>query len=99
MQFTAQELSNKIHLSRRQFFGRAATGVGIAALASLLTEEGFAAPAPQAANLPPLPGLPHHKPTAKRVIVLWQGGAPSHVDLFDYKPGLEALRGQQIPES
>jgi hypothetical protein len=88
-----------LHLSRRQFFGRSATSIGIGALAALLAEDGFAAGAPAGAIMPPLPGLPHHKPTAKRVIVLWQGGAPSHVDLFDHKPGLEALRGQQIPDS
>src|SRR5450432_207679 len=94
------EFERALHLSRRQFFGRGATSVGIAALAALLTEDGFAAGAPRsAASMPPLPGLPHHKPTAKRVIVLWQGGAPSHVDLFDHKPGLEAMRGQQIPDS
>jgi hypothetical protein len=95
------EFENALALSRRQFFGRAATGVGIAALASLLEQEGLAAPPPSQASsgMPPLPGLPHFKPTAKRVVVLWQGGAPSHVDLFDHKPGLEARRGQQIPDS
>jgi hypothetical protein len=93
------DFDEAMHLSRRQFFGRTATSVGIAALAALLTEDGFAQGAPSLANMPPLPGLPHHNPTAKRVIVLWQGGAPSHVDLFDHKPGLEALRGQQIPDS
>ena len=95
------EFEKALALTRRQFFGRAATGVGIAALASMLQQEGLAAPPPSTASsgMPPLPGLPHFKPTAKRVVVLWQGGAPSHVDLFDYKPGLEALRGQQIPDS
>src|SRR5437016_3662421 len=91
------ELEKALHLSRRQFFGRGAASVGIAALAALLTEDGFAASAPSRQNMSPLPGLPHHKPSAKRVIVLWQGGPPSHVDLFDHKPGLEAMRGQQIP--
>ena len=45
----------------------------------------------------PLAGLPHHKATAKRVVVLWQGGAPSHVDLFDYKPKLREWQGREIP--
>ncbi|KAG8526102.1 uncharacterized protein KY384_000095 [Bacidia gigantensis] len=81
------------------FFGSAATSVGIAALAGLLQQEGFAAETKTASNMPPLPGLPHFAPKAKRVIVLWQGGAPSHVDLFDYKPGLFEKRGQQVPDS
>jgi hypothetical protein len=86
-------------LSRRQFFGRAASGAGVMALASLLQQEGMAAETASHGLTPPLPGLPHYKPTAKRVIVLWQGGAPSHVDLFDHKPGLYEKNGQQVPES
>jgi hypothetical protein len=46
-----------------------------------------------------LPDLPHFPPTAKRVVVLWQGGGPSHVDLFDPKPALAQFAGQDIPES
>jgi len=91
------QFERDLKLSRRQFFGKSATGVGIAALAALMQEEGFAAPA--ASGNGPLPGLPHFPPTAKRVIVLWQGGAPSHVDLFDYKPGLIEKNGQQVPDS
>ena len=41
----------------------------------------------------------HFPPKAKRVIVLWQGGAPSQIDLFDYKPGLEKHRLEELPES
>src|SRR4051812_48409327 len=96
-----------LHLSRRQFFGRAATGIGIAALAALLQEEGLAAESPNAerrtpnAQRPtPAPGGGSHFPArAKRVVVLWQGGAPSHVDLFDHKPGLLEKNGQEIPEA
>ncbi|MDQ2731253.1 MAG: DUF1501 domain-containing protein [Armatimonadota bacterium] len=90
---------HNLHLSRRQFFGRAANGIGIAALAGLLQQEGLARGAPGASGLPHLPGLPHFPPKAKRIIVLWQGGAPSHVDLFDYKPGLYDKRGQDVPAS
>lgn len=96
------EFEKALHLSRREFFGRAASGVGVAALALLLQEEGLAAPRPGPAPssaMKPSPGLPHFPPKAKRVIVLWQGGAPSHVDLFDHKPGLIAKNGQQVPES
>jgi hypothetical protein len=93
------DFDNALHISRRQFFGRAATGIGIAALSALLQQEGFAEDAQNRGGLPPLPGLPHFTPKAKRVVVLWQGGAPSHVDLFDYKPTLTARNGQQVPDS
>jgi len=98
------EFEKRLHLTRRQFFGRAANGIGIAALAALLQEQGLAAPAaapgkPGAGGMPPLPGLPHHTPKAKRMVVLWQGGAPSHVDLFDHKPNLVEKNAQQIPDS
>ncbi len=76
--------------TRRHFFGRSAHGLGIAALASLLGEELPAAG---------LPGLPHFAPRAKRVVYLFQSGAPSQLDTFDYKPGLQKLRGQDLPDS
>ncbi|MFT5128356.1 MAG: hypothetical protein ACI8W8_001966 [Rhodothermales bacterium] len=43
--------------------------------------------------------FPHHRPTAKRVIYLFQSGGPSHVDLFDHKPGLDKLHGSELPAS
>ncbi len=85
--------------TRRQFFGRTAVGIGAAALGSLLQNELFAKADAARSAMPPLPGLPHFAPKAKRVIYLLQGGAPSHLDLFDYKPGLEKYRGEEIPES
>ncbi len=91
-------LEHQLHLTRRQFFDRTAGGIGLAALATLLGEDRTAradAPAPSGG----LPGLPHFAPKARRVIYLMQGGAPSHVDLFDHKPGLAARRGQQLPDS
>lgn len=90
---------NHLHLTRRQFFGRTATGIGAAALASLLTRPAFGAIANGTAKSAALPGLPHFTPKAKRVILLWQGGAPSQVDLFDHKPLLEKMRLQELPES
>lgn len=83
-------------LSRRQLLGKAAQGVGSIALFSLLTQESSAQ---GKRGLQGLAGVPHFKPKAKRVIVLWQGGAPSQVDLFDYKPGLEKHRLEELPES
>jgi hypothetical protein len=83
-------------LSRRHFFGRSAVGIGTAALASLLAREASVAPGQRVGGLP---ALPHFAPKAKRVIYLFQNGAPSHVDLFDYKPELTKRKGEQIPDS
>jgi hypothetical protein len=83
-------------LSRRHFFGRTATGIGTAALASLLSRDGYAADPKRVGGLP---ALPHFAPKAKRVIYLFQNGAPTHVDLFDYKPELAKRKGEQIPDS
>ena len=92
-----------LHLTRRQLFGLSARGIGIGALASLLGPEVLAASAgqaPRAAAKPGgLPGLPHHAPSAKRVIFLHQSGGPSQLETFDYKPGLTQLQGTQIPDS
>src|SRR5689334_15867312 len=82
----------RLHITRRHFFGRTATSIGTAALASLLARDSQAGTAG-------LPGLPHHPPKAKRVIYLFQHGAPSQLDLFDYKPNLAKVRGQNLPES
>ena len=85
-----------LRISRRQLLGRAAQGVGSIALLSLLSQDGIAQ---QNHGRSGLKGVPHFKPHAKRVIVLWQGGAPSQIDLFDYKPGLEKHRLEELPES
>jgi hypothetical protein len=94
--------ANRLHLTRRALFGRTAMGVGTAALASLLGQDSAfasntAAPAPAAGGMGRLPGLPHFASKAKRVIYLFQNGAPSHVDLFDYKPKLKEWHGKEIP--
>src|SRR5438477_12843101 len=77
-------------LARRHFFGLAGMGLGRAALASLLARD---------VEADALPGLPHFKPRAKRVIYLFQHGAPSQLDLFDYKPNLARMRGEDLPDS
>jgi hypothetical protein len=95
-------LEHELLMTRRHFFGRTSTGIGTAALASLLAET---APAetPGAADAEPavggLPGLPHFAPRAKRIIYLFQSGAPSQLDLFDYKPTLARQRGEDLPDS
>ena len=81
-------------LTRRQFFSRGATGIGAAALASLLSPSLFAADPARA-----ILGRPHFAPKAKRVIYLFMHGGPSQIDLFDHKPGLRALHGQELPAS
>src|SRR5690242_7117645 len=93
-------LEAQAHLTRRAFFGRSVMGLGTAALGSLLNRDLFAAAttAPARNGVPGLPELPHFAPKAKRVIYLFQNGAPSHVDLFDYKPKLKEWHGKQIPD-
>ncbi|MGH7202796.1 MAG: DUF1501 domain-containing protein [Planctomycetaceae bacterium] len=83
-----------LDLTRRHFFGRA--GVGLAALMSLLQRDGLTEDARSKAGLP---GFPNFLPRARRVIYLFQSGAPSQMDLFDHKPRLADLRGTELPES
>jgi hypothetical protein len=90
----------RLLINRRHFFGRAATGLGVAALASLLDGEAHAKDARVVGqSIGGLPNLPHFAPKAKRVIYLFQSGAPSQMDLFDYKPTLEKRRGEDLPDS
>lgn len=81
-------------VTRRQFFGRASTGIGVAALASLLGTW----PA-DAANGRRVQNLTHRAPKARRVIYLFQSGGPSQMELFDYKPTLERYHGEELPPS
>ncbi|MCZ2151937.1 MAG: DUF1501 domain-containing protein [Bryobacterales bacterium] len=81
-----------LHLTRRHLFGRAATGLGIAALAELLQGK-------ERTSTGGLPGLPHFAPKARRVIYLFQSGGPSQMELFDYKPRLKDFQGADLPES
>src|SRR5689334_21544346 len=76
--------------TRRHFFHDCALGVGAMGLASLLTQDAAAKPTnPQ----------PHFKPRAKSVIYLFMAGGPSQLELFDYKPQLQKLHNQPIPDS
>src|SRR2546421_2008865 len=86
-------------MTRRQFFGRSARGLGAVALASLLNKNLFAdSAAPIHGTFGALPQL-HFAPKAKRVIYLFQSGAPSHIDLYDPKPKLKELTGKELPKS
>ncbi|MFM8359131.1 MAG: DUF1501 domain-containing protein, partial [Verrucomicrobiota bacterium] len=81
-------------LTRRHFFGRLSTGLGSAALASLLHPALRAGGAPRGAGV--LPGL-HLPPKVRRVIWLFMSGGPSHIDLYDYKPALRQHHGEELP--
>src|SRR5438105_10024894 len=85
--------------TRRQFFKDCSTGLGTIALASLLNEKLFAAPTVMAADDPLAPKKPHFAAKAKSIIYLHMAGAPSTLDLFDYKPKLNELNGQPCPDS
>ncbi len=85
--------------TRRQFFGRTAVGLGTAALASVLNPQLLSgATTSNAKSLGKL-GAPHFAPRAKRVIYLFQNGAPSQMDLFDYKPRLNEMHDVDLPDS
>src|ERR1051325_9627431 len=87
-------------VNRRHFFGRMATGIGVAALGSLLNPGLLAAAVSgETKRYGALPGLPHFPPKAKRVIYLFMAGGPSQIDLLDYKPALEKLHNTELPES
>ncbi len=88
------KLERDLIVTRRQFFGRTATGIGTAALSHLMHADGYSATQPIG-----LPGVPHFAPKAKRVIYMFQSGAPSQIDMFDYKPMLEKFHGQDLPDS
>jgi hypothetical protein len=82
-------LERQLLLTRRHFFGRA--GIGLAALWSLLSGE---AARGESTSQPP-----HFPARARRVIYLFQSGAPSQIDLFDHKPKLDSLRATELPDS
>ena len=81
----------QLAIARRQFVGASCAGVGTAALAALFGREAQAAPG--------LPGFPNFPPKARRVIWLTQAGAPSQLDLFDYKPSLSNQFDKDLPDS
>ena len=83
------------HATRRWFLKDCGVGLGAVALNALLTESGRASE--QAPADPMAPKKPHFAPKAKRVIYLFMGGAPSHLELFDHKPQLAKFNGTLPP--
>ncbi|APW60601.1 hypothetical protein BSF38_02076 [Paludisphaera borealis] len=99
------ELQIAQELNRRLFLRRSGMGLGSMALGSLLGLDAAGADAAKpglpnpGAGAGALPGLPHFPAKAKRVIYLFQSGAPSQLDLFDHKPAIREKRGVELPES
>ena len=98
--------ANIARVTRRQFFGTDRSGRrrgGAWRRCSGRTPRSRrcrdALPAKRRGGPAGLPGLPHFAPKAKRVVYLWQGGGPSHVDLFDHKPSCKRLARQDMPDS
>ncbi|MGC4037492.1 MAG: DUF1501 domain-containing protein [Chitinophagaceae bacterium] len=88
-------LEHGLNLNRRRFLSRLSLGIGSVALGSLLIPDLFSKGEEEIA----MTGLPHFAPKAKRIIYLFQNGAPSQLDLFDYKPMLQQMQGQDLPAS
>ena len=89
-----------VGMRRRDFFTRFALGMGGLALGHLLNSTARAVLSPAGANAyHGLPEFPNFTPRAKRVIYLFMSGGPSQMDLFDYKPVLNKMNGQELPAS
>lgn len=87
-----------VGMSRRRFLSQFGMGLGSIALADLLSPSAATASSESASGTENGLGLPHFAPKAKRVIYLFQSGAPSQTDLYDYKPLLNDLHGTELPD-
>jgi hypothetical protein len=90
-------LEHGLNFNRRRFLSRLSLGLGSAALGSLLIPDLFGGRGVDEEGL--TPGIPHFAPKAKRVIYLFQNGAPSQQELFDFKPKLCEMLGEELPPS
>ncbi|MBO9730151.1 MAG: DUF1501 domain-containing protein [Chitinophaga sp.] len=90
-------IEHHLNMNRRKFLSRLSLGVGSLALGSLLIPDIFGKGGAEEA--PFIPGVPHFAPKAKRIIYLFQNGAPSQLESFDYKPKLREMMGQELPPS
>jgi hypothetical protein len=88
---------HQLNVNRRHFLSKLSMGFGSAALGSLLLPDLLKGAKSGMEELPV--GLPHFAPKAKRIIYLFQNGAPSQLESFDYKPLLNKMYGQDLPES
>jgi len=85
--------------SRRQFLGHGGISLAAAAVATLNGDSLLGSDFAEKGRFGGLPGIPHFQPRARRVIYLCQSGAPSQMDLYDYKPALANRFGQELPDS
>ncbi len=85
-------------MSRRHFLSKTSMGIGVTALSSLLSPSSLWGQAPNSGDGGVLGGT-HFAPRAKRVIYLFMSGGPSQLDMFDYKPKLQEMNGENLPES
>ena len=86
-----------LNMNRRRFLSKLSIGLGSAALGSLLIPDLFSGKNDLESEL--ISGLPHFAPKAKRIIYLFQNGAPSQLESFDYKPTLNKMMGKDLPDS
>ncbi|MBS1667754.1 MAG: DUF1501 domain-containing protein [Bacteroidetes bacterium] len=88
-------LEHRLQINRRRFLSRLSLGIGSVALGSLMIPDLFKGGSEETEMI----GLPNFAPKAKRIIYLFQNGAPSQLDLFDYKPLLQKMQGEDLPAS
>ncbi|WP_373495996.1 DUF1501 domain-containing protein [Aquiflexum sp.] len=91
-----EQLEHGLNQNRRKFLSKVSLGIGSLALGSLLIPDLFKGKGGEDALMA---ALPHFAPKAKRIIYLFQNGAPSQLESFDYKPMLNQQMGQELPES
>ena len=91
-----QEKEFRLNITRKHFLTSAGLGIGSAALGSMLFKDQLFSSDQQSAI--PL-GLAQFAPKAKRIIYLFQNGAPSQLETFDYKPLLNKMHGEELPAS
>lgn len=87
---------SRLNVNRRHFLGKLSLGLGSVALGSLLVPGLLNG---KEEEIPSITGMPHFAPKAKRVIYLFQNGAPSQLESFDYKPMLNKMHGEELPAS
>src|SRR6478672_1070637 len=90
-------IEHGLNVNRRRFLSRLSLGIGSLALGSLLIPDLFSGNSDEEAIK--VPGMPDFAPRAKRIIYLFQNGAPSQLETFDYKPLLREMMGKELPAS
>ncbi|OWW26173.1 sulfatase [Zobellia sp. OII3] len=96
------DVNQRLEINRRHFLSKAGLGIGGMALTALtnpLSAFGNAGKVNSSESISAIPGLTHFAPKAKRIIFLFQSGGPSQHDLWDYKPLLEKMNGEELPDS